>query len=184
MNGAGQFVPVRLETTRLYLRPIEPGDIEAIVSGCSDELTQRWLPLPRPYTRSEAIAWSSRSESIRSSGQGLPCAAALKDTDEMVAWIGLKKTDWASRVTEVGYWAVPEHRGQGYVTEGTRALSAWALTQGMERVELVAAPANVASNRVAVRAGFYFEGVKRNAGHIHEGRVDLNLYSLIALDLF
>jgi len=48
----------------------------------------------------------------------------------------------------------------------------------MERVELTAATGNRASQRVAEKAGFEFEGVMRNAGYTHHGRVDLCLYAI------
>ena len=63
-------------------------------------------------------------------------------------------------------------------------LAQWVLReQGLERVELRAAPGNIGSQRAAERAGFTREGVLRNAGHVHEGRVDLIVYSLVRADL-
>ena len=64
------------------------------------------------------------------------------------------------------------------------SISGWALReQGFERVELRAATGNLASQRVAEKAGFVREGVARNAGHVHDGRVDLVVYSLTRADL-
>ena len=62
--------------------------------------------------------------------------------------------------------------------------ASWALReQGFERVELRAATGNLASQRVAEKAGFVREGVARNAGHVTHGRVDLVVYSLTRADL-
>lgn len=71
-------------------------------------------------------------------------------------------------------------RGKGLTTAAVVALSRWALDSGMERVELRIAPENLASRRVAERAGFHFEGVLRNAGFTHDGRIDLMMFSLLA----
>ena len=146
-------------------------------------MTQQWLPLPRPYTHEDARAWTRRCETMRRAGDGVQCAVALSGSDVLVGCVGLKRTDWRARVTEIGYWSVPEHRGRGYITEAVRALARWALESEMQRVELLAAPGNLASNRVAVRAGFTYEGLMRNAGFVHGGRVDLGLYSLIPADV-
>ena len=54
---------------------------------------------------------------------------------------------------------------------------------GFERMELRAATGNLASQRVAEKAGFVREGVARNAGRVHAGRVDLVVYSLTRADL-
>ncbi len=173
-----------LGTERLRLRPLRDEDADAVVRGCSDALTQYWLPrLPQPYGLHDAREYITGSEALRLSGAGIRCAVALRESDDLVASILLKRTDWRDLVTEVGYWGVPEHRGRGYVQEAARALALWAFGQGMERVELLAAPDNVASNRVAVRAGFTLEGMKRSACEAHPGRVDLNLYSLIRADV-
>jgi RimJ/RimL family protein N-acetyltransferase len=55
-------------------------------------------------------------------------------------------------------------RRAGYTTAATAYLARWALDHGMERVELIAATGNRASQRVAEKAGFQLEGVMRNAG--------------------
>jgi RimJ/RimL family protein N-acetyltransferase len=58
------------------------------------------------------------------------------------------------------------------MTEATVALSRWALTEAaFERVILRIAPGNKASIRVAEKAGFTYEGVARNSGIVHAGRV-------------
>jgi [ribosomal protein S5]-alanine N-acetyltransferase len=45
------------------------------------------------------------------------------------------------------------------------------------------APGNTASRRVVEKAGMSYEGLLRNAGHVHSGRVDLEIWSLVAADL-
>ena len=47
------FPDQNLATRRLLLRPFSVDDVDAIVSAAGDELIQRWLPLPRPYTRDD-----------------------------------------------------------------------------------------------------------------------------------
>ena len=50
-------------------------------------------------------------------------------------------------------------------------------------MELRAATGNLASQRTAPKAGLQREGIMRNAGFIHAGRVDLVLFSLTPDDL-
>ncbi|MDQ1629815.1 MAG: hypothetical protein QOI54_3559 [Actinomycetota bacterium] len=70
------------------------------------------------------------------------------------------------------------------MTEAARALAHWVLDQmGFARVELRIAPGNLASLRVAEKAGFRREGVARSAGIVHHGRVDLVIFSLLPADL-
>ena len=66
----------------------------------------------------------------------------------------------------------------------TRVLARWAIEEnGFERVELRAATGNIASQRAAEKAGLVREGVARNAGYVHDSRVDLVVYSMVPDDL-
>jgi hypothetical protein len=43
------FPEASIQERSLVLRPFTGGDVEATLVGCSDELTQQQLPLPRRY---------------------------------------------------------------------------------------------------------------------------------------
>ena len=77
---------------------------------------------------------------------------------------------WETPKTEVGYWIRSSRAGQGFVTEAVQALCDYAFTQiGAVRVELVVDEENVASRRVADRAGFHLEGTHRNERRAPDG---------------
>ena len=178
------FPQVTLETPRLVLRAFEPGDLPDVAAAGADELTQRWLPLPRPYTEEDAQAWCLRVvPAIRASGTGVHWALVERAAGRVCGGMGLSRTDWGALVTEVSYWVGPWARGLGHAPEAVRAVADWVLRdQGFERLELRAATGNLASQRVAEKAGFTREGVLRNAGYLHAGRVDLVVYSLVRGD--
>jgi RimJ/RimL family protein N-acetyltransferase len=172
------FPSLHAETDGVVLRPLHAADVQAVAAACNDEQIQRWLPLPSPYTIGHAEDWCLRlSHELREQGDGLNLAMVTLD-DTFIGCVSLKKTDWRAQVTEIGYWTAPELRGAGRTTAVTAYLARWALANGMERVELTAATGNRASQRVAEKAGFAFEGVLANAGIVHGGRVDLCLYAL------
>jgi RimJ/RimL family protein N-acetyltransferase len=167
----------------VVLRALGPEDIDAVATACNDPETVRWLPLPRPYGRPEA-RWfiDIFAPTTRDSGAGI--IRGIERDGRLVGCVDVKRVDWAARTAEVGYWVAPWDRGSGTATRATRAISCWALReQGFERVELRAATGNLASQRVAEKAGFVREGVARNAGRVHDGRVDLVVYSLTRPDL-
>jgi RimJ/RimL family protein N-acetyltransferase/predicted O-methyltransferase YrrM len=88
-------------------------------------------------------------------------------------------------VAAVGYWLLPEARGQGYATRAVRLLTEWGIRAlGFARVELWATVENDASQRVAERAGFQREGVLRAYAEGRDGgRLDAIFFSLVASDL-
>jgi RimJ/RimL family protein N-acetyltransferase len=182
---ANAFPELTLGTPRIVLRPLAGGDIADVQVSCADGLTQRWLPLPDPYTLQAAADYCTViAPRFRESGDGIHLALADPGSNRLLGSISLKKTDWQALTSEVGYWVAPWARGRGLAAEATRLLAEWLLgRQGFERLELRAATGNTASQRVAVKAGFTREGVLRNAGFVHGGRVDLAVYSMIGTDL-
>jgi RimJ/RimL family protein N-acetyltransferase len=179
-----QFPFVALRTPRLVLRAFDEGDIPAVVDACSDPETKRWLPVPDPYTEAVGRSWCTEAaEGERVSGVGVHFAFG-PEGDRLSGCVGLNRTDWASRVTEIGYWTGPWARGWGHTTEAVARVARWALEeQGFERIELLVAPENLASSRVAEKAGFVAEGTARNKGRTGAGRTDLQVWSLVPADL-
>lgn len=64
------FPETVLNTERLTLRAFTDADIEDARASCGDALTQRRLPLPRPYTLDDATAWCTGVEEDRLAGPG------------------------------------------------------------------------------------------------------------------
>lgn len=170
------FSDVEIRTARLLLRAPREADLDDEVTACQDELTQRWLPLPHPYRREDAEAFSLVAATRRRiEGAGL--LRAIEVEGRYAGTIDLKRADWSAGSVEVGYLTAPWARGRGVMTEALSALTTWVLDQGFGRVEVRAAVGNLASQRVAERAGFRREGVLRRAGYTHDGPVDILVLS-------
>ena len=183
MSRDHRFPEARIAGEGVVLRPLVEADVDEVAIAGADPLTQQWLPLPRPYTVETARGFVHEfAPAQRESGRGIVFAVEVEG--HLGGAIDLKKTDRRAGTTEIGYWVAPWARGRGVAGRATRALAEWALRdQGLERVEIRAASGNVASQRVAEVAGFVREGVLRNAGFVHGGRVDLVVYGLVRADL-
>lgn len=184
-NAQDRFPEVELRSERLLLRRYRPEDAPAVAEACREELIQRWLPLPNPYTDADAVTWCSEvAPRFRETGEGIEWAAIRLADERLVGSFGLKRSDWRARSSEIGYWVAPWARGGGLAVEAVLAVARWLLLeQRFERMVLRAATGNHASQRVAEKAGMIREGVARNAGFTNTGRVDLVVFSMIASDL-
>lgn len=189
-----RFAPATVVSQRLELRPPRENDRAGLIELFNHPGSLRWLTTPRPYTAAEAERWITRSTpASRAMGTGIHWVIQSRSTDDaeatagpdgFVGTVGLIRPVWEYGQVEVGYALHPAARGAGHATEAVRAATAWALAHPLlERVELVAAVENTASRRVAERAGYTLEGVKRLAGRTADGtRLDCALYAAVSTD--
>jgi RimJ/RimL family protein N-acetyltransferase len=180
-----RFPQLTVATPRLHVRSLVADDAPDIERIFADRQTQRWLPLPAGAGPIDCLAWCTElANERRDSGAGDHYAVVRREDERLVGCLWTKRTDWVARSTEVSFAISAPVRGFGVAAEALDAVTlALILEHGLQRVELRIAPGNTASRRVAEKAGFVYEGLLRNAGHLHSGRVDLEMWSLVAADL-
>lgn len=179
------FPTLTVVTPRLHVRPLEPGDAPSVTEIFTDRQARRWLPFPAQFEAVDGVTWcTGMADERRANGSGDHYGVIRREDDQLVACLWTKHTDWIAKVAEVAYAVAPAARGYGVAAEAVDALAiALLLEHGFQRLELRIAPGNVAARRVAEKAGFTYEGLLRNAGYLHSGRVDLEVWSLVAADL-
>lgn len=179
------FPTLELATPRLQVRPVIAADVPAAAEVFADKQTYRWLPVRDELGEVDAGAWcTTLAAERRASGTGDHYAMIRREDDQLVGCLWTRHTDWVARVTEIAYAVAAPARGFGLAPEAVDALAiALLLEHGLQRVEMRVAPGNLASRRVAEKAGFTYEGLLRNAGCVPSGRVDLEVWSLVAADM-
>jgi len=166
------------------LRAWRDSDLDGLVAACQDPEISRFTRVPYPYGSSDARAYLlSRHDAVHS-GTGAPFAiVAAADRDHLLGSISLMRFSWKHARAEVGYWLGSAARGHGHVTRAVRLITAWGFRNlGLERIELMAATSNPASQRVAERCGFTREAVLRSYLESKEGRQDMVVFGLLASD--
>lgn len=153
------------------LRPLGLADADDVAAACADPQTQRFLPrLPSPYTRDDATWWITKGAPMLWAAGGAAYAVADPATDRLIGNVSLSQPSPERGQLEIGYWVAPGARRRGVATAAASALSEWAFARGTARLELLTSWENVASQRVALAAGFQREGVRREAVAGVDGR--------------
>ncbi|MGW4793667.1 GNAT family N-acetyltransferase [Nonomuraea sp. NPDC004297] len=169
-----------LRTERLLVRPQTLADAPELAAAGADPLTQTYTGVPRGYGEEHARDYIAHAERVQMRGAGAAWTAEVLATGRWAVNVDLRDVNWHSRTAEVGYMTAPWARGNGYAGEAVLAIARWLFERhGFSRLQLRAAPANTASQRVAEKAGFVREGVARAS----LGGGDLVVYSLIPSDL-
>lgn len=180
----GELPTDNLRTARLLLRAPAEGDLDDLVTAMRDERVRRFLPYtPEPFGTAEAMAWRDVETPGRWAAGGAGFAVADGTDDRLLGGVYLQHVSPRRTDAEIAYWLAPWARGHGYAAEAVTAVTDWALRHGIARLELLAAPDNPGSQRVALAAGYRREGVERGGGSRPDGtRYDMVLWARLATD--
>lgn len=157
-----RFPQEELVTERLRLRAMSVDDAEDVAAACNEASTREFLPfLPSPYSVDDALTWIN-GQALHAYERGsAQWAITDKDTGRFLGVLGLPVVSPSRGSAEIGYWAAPWARGKGYTTEAVIAVAEWLFAHDFHRATLAIDPANIASQRVALAAGFRRESVQR-----------------------
>lgn len=188
---AAHLAPVVLNGAQVRLRPWRDSDAPRVVHACTDAGTRHYLrALPSPYTQADASAYLRRTWDAQWDGSTMYWCIADIDSDECVGSIAVMgMTGMNPLSAEIGYWLHPQGRGRGVMTEAVRLAAGHAFTAklegglGRERLALLAAATNSASQAVARRCGFVEVGRDRRGEILGDGTVvDLVRFDLLRSD--
>jgi RimJ/RimL family protein N-acetyltransferase len=177
-----QNARMELRGDGVVLRPWRIEDAPAVTAACQDAEIARWLAfVPQPYSSDDARAYVEGC--MNPSDDRCPFAITDAETGAVIGSIDMSITRLGTG--HIGYWMAPGARGRGLTTSALRTLSRWAIEElGLGRVELATDVDNVASQRVAEKAGFQREGVHRAMLPTRDGtRRDGFMFSLLPEDL-
>lgn len=152
-----------LHTPNLDLVPPVPEDAEAVFAACQDRETQRWVPIPVPYSREHALEYVT-VHTDTTWNEGTEYTWAIRSSGTLAGVVGLYRLGNGSG--DLGFWMDPAFRGKGLLTEACNAVLDYSLAESPEGLGLVrvgwnAYAGNIGSARVAQKLGFRFEGVSR-----------------------
>lgn len=161
----------------LRLRPWRAADAPVLAAAYDDPDIQRWHC--RTMTVAEATGrigdWPRRWHAETGAGW------AVTGADGAIAGqISLRTIDLTEGLAEVSYWVLPHARGHRVAGRALTTLTGWSFgTLGLHRLEVCHSTANLASCRVADRAGYPLEGTKRGEVRHLDGWHDMHLHARV-----
>jgi ribosomal-protein-alanine N-acetyltransferase len=186
MDKMNYEFPTPFESERLLLRSYRPGDgrwFYAMSVKNREHLSRFEADNVAANVVSEEAAEELVGE-LEAAWKAHSCffiGGFEKLTGEFVAQIYVGPMDWKLPEFQVGYFADIDHEGQGFVTEGVRAVLAILFEKlNAHRVRLECNESNLRSIRVAERCGMTREGYLRENRHNPDGKYSSSyIYGLL-----
>ena len=153
-----------LETDRLVLRKMLVSDTDDMYRYASMEETSRylaWYPHKTKQYTKEYLQYVGTRYNV---GDFYDWAVVEWKEGRMIGTCGFTSFDFQNDVGEIGYVINPEYQGKGYASEAIRRVMAFGFdVLKLHRIEVRFIEGNDASRHVAEKAGFLFEGFRREA---------------------
>lgn len=168
-------------TEGIYLRILEPSDLERVYQWHNDQALYRTLMGTHHFvSRGTVETWLHQKSTFSNSEVNL--AICLKEKDTHIGNIYLRDIDWTSRHGLLHLFiGEPSQRGKGYGQQAVNLLLEYAfITMGLKRIYLYVFEENQAALAIYKKAGFKIEGTLRQ--HVFkEGRyADILIMGLCA----
>lgn len=115
---------IEIETERLFLRELTPGDVDALYAVLGDSDIMRHYPYT--FDMDRVKRWIDRNISrYEVFGFGL-WAVCLKETGELIGDCGVTMQNIDGDILpEIGYHIAKAHQRRGYAKEAARAVRDW-----------------------------------------------------------
>lgn len=172
----------KLTDGRIVLEPFAGDHVNGLVEAVRESLVELmpWLPWAHAgYGMRDATEWARECAHGATGGSSFQFAVLGLD-GRLLGGLGLRTSDALNRVASIGYWVRTSATRQGVATAAVRLAGRFAFERiGITRIEIYARPENVASRRVAERAGAEFECIARNRIVMHGTAYPAALYSLV-----
>jgi RimJ/RimL family protein N-acetyltransferase len=117
--------------------------------------------LPSPYARSDAEWWVARCEQAWRDSEACPYVIVDANFGELLGAIEIRLGE-----RTIGYWVAAPVRGRGVATRALELICSWYAERPLS---LMTHPDNVASQRVAEKAGFRRVGTQEHRPAFRDG---------------
>ncbi len=177
----------RLVSGQVLLRPYRPDDAADLYAAARESITEvsPWMKWCHPdYAIEESTTWIAQCAERWREGMEYNFVIVDSRDGSFLGGCGLNSLNLVDKVANLGYWVRTSRTRQGIATTATRLLARFGLEDlKLNRIEIIAATSNQASQRIAEKVGATREGILRNRLVVHEKVYDMVIFSFIPHDL-
>jgi RimJ/RimL family protein N-acetyltransferase len=175
-----------IHTDELLLRPFTEQDIEPFYHAASESVSAvyPWLEWCHPaYSISDSTSWVKLSAQMWDRDEEFNFGIFERHSGILVGGCAINNIHKTYRLGNLGYWIRSSAQGNSFAAKASVALARHFLLERLfNRLEIVCAVDNHASNATARSTGATSEGKLRNRLLVHGVLHDAFLYSFIPSD--
>jgi len=177
-------VPANLDTPRLRLRPLGPGDAPALQAAANARaIADTMISVPHPYPPGEAARFIARCQAGREAGSTLALAIEERTGGVLIGVLEIRAIEPEHAQAELSFWLVEAVWGLGYMSEALQAAVGYAFDAlRLNRLYAHHMTRNPASGRVLEKNGFRREGILRQRVRKWGRFEDVALWALLRQD--
>ena len=164
------MLPKTINVAPLILRPYRLADVDAVFAFASDPEWTRYLPVPQPYTHSDAEKFIAAQILL---DEETHQAWAITQNDKSIGGVNIR-FDFHNQIGVIGYSIARPYWGRGFITQVAGALidTAFETYPDLNRIRAMADARNHASLRVMEKLGMVREGRLRQNRYVRGEFID------------
>jgi len=171
----------------ILIRPYQKTDVDKLYTAARESINEvyRWLPWCHPlYSIKDSKNWVRSRQKVWDSGKEYSFVIEDVENGKFLGGAGINEINRVHRFGNLGYWIRTGETGRGVATAATRMTALFGFEQlKLERIEIIVATGNEASQHVAEKAGAKREGILRKRLLINETYHDAVVFSFIPDDI-
>lgn len=167
----------------LVLREFRSSDARGFAEAARESVASigPWMPwCTSSFSEEDALEWFKQCHSSMMSNTGHEFGIFSERSGELLGGVALNAINHQHLFCNLGYWVRHSAQRQGVALRAVRALVPYAFDRlGMQRIEIVIAKGNTASEALARKYGAKFEGTAQNRLRLHGASVSASMFSII-----
>lgn len=172
---------------QILIRPLRADDTDAVYEAVRESINEiaPWMSwCHEGYSREETVAFIRSLEGTPDVERDYSFAVIAATTGEFLGTVGLNRIDRLYQMANLGYWVRTSCARRGVASRAARLIARFGFRElGLQRLEIIAATENHASQRAAEKAGATREGILRKRLLIHGRPHDAVMYSFVEEDM-